>query len=44
MSIVELVIRPQAEADSFLQAILGCLVDSCSFCGAYKSKAGRVKD
>ena len=45
MSIVEPVIRPPAEADSFLlQVTLGCSVDSCSFCGAYKGKTFRVKD
>ncbi|TRZ80489.1 radical SAM protein [bacterium] len=45
MSIVEPVIRPPAEADSFLlQVTLGCSADSCSFCGAYKSKTFRVKD
>ena len=45
MSIVEPVIRPPAEADSFLlQVTLGCSVDSCSFCGAYKSKTFSVKD
>lgn len=45
MSIVEPVIRPPAEADSFLlQVTLGCSSDSCSFCGAYKSKTFRVKD
>ena len=45
MSIVEPVIRPPAEADSFLlQVTLGCSTDSCSFCGAYKSKTFRAKD
>ncbi len=45
MSIVEPVIRPPAEAESFLlQVTLGCSSDSCSFCGAYKSKTFRVKD
>jgi radical SAM superfamily enzyme YgiQ (UPF0313 family) len=45
MSIVEPVIRPPAEAESFLlQVTLGCSADSCSFCGAYKSKTFRVKD
>lgn len=45
MPIVEPVIRPPSEADSFLlQVSLGCSSDSCSFCGAYKSKTFRVKD
>ena len=45
MPIVEPVIRPPAEADSFLlQVTLGCSADSCSFCGAYKSKTFSVKD
>ncbi len=45
MAIVEPVIRPPSEADSFLlQVTLGCSSDSCSFCGAYKSKPFRVKD
>ncbi|MBU0635143.1 MAG: radical SAM protein [Candidatus Omnitrophica bacterium] len=45
MALIEPVIRPPAEADSFLlQVTLGCSADSCSFCGAYKSKTFRVKD
>ena len=45
MAIIEPVIRPPAEADSFLlQVTLGCSVDHCSFCGAYKMKPFRVKD
>ena len=45
MPIVEPFIRPPSEADSFLlQVSLGCSSDSCSFCGAYKSKTFRVKD
>ena len=45
MATIEPIIRPPAEAESFLlQVTLGCSVDSCSFCGAYKSKTFRVKD
>ena len=45
MTIVEPVIRPPAEADSFLlQVTLGCSADHCNFCGAYKAKPFRVKD
>jgi radical SAM superfamily enzyme YgiQ (UPF0313 family) len=45
MPIIEPAIRPPAEADSFLlQVTLGCSVDSCTFCGAYKKKPFRAKD
>jgi len=45
MSIIEPAIRPPAEASSFLlQVTLGCSVDFCSFCGAYKNKPFRIKD
>jgi radical SAM superfamily enzyme YgiQ (UPF0313 family) len=45
MAIIEPVIRPPAEADSFLLKVtLGCSADNCSFCGAYKNKTFRVKD
>ena len=45
MAIVEPVIRPPAEAASFLlQVTLGCSAYSCSFCGAYKNKTFRTKD
>ena len=45
MAIVEPVIRPPAESDSFLlQVTLGCSANSCSFCGAYKNKTFRAKD
>ncbi|OGX10720.1 MAG: hypothetical protein A2351_02775 [Omnitrophica bacterium RIFOXYB12_FULL_50_7] len=45
MAIIEPVIRPPAEAGSFLlQVTLGCSADHCSFCGAYKMKPFHVKD
>jgi radical SAM superfamily enzyme YgiQ (UPF0313 family) len=45
MPIVEPVIRPPAERDSFLlQVTLGCSSDTCTFCGAYKNKPFRIKD
>ncbi|MFH0985308.1 MAG: radical SAM protein [Candidatus Omnitrophota bacterium] len=45
MAIIEPVIRPPSEADSFLlQVTLGCSADHCTFCGAYKTKPFRVKD
>jgi radical SAM superfamily enzyme YgiQ (UPF0313 family) len=45
VAILEPVIRPPAEADSFLlQVTLGCSADHCTFCGAYKMKPFRVKD
>lgn len=45
MVIVEPVIRPPSEANSFLlQVTLGCSVNHCSFCGAYRNKTFRIKD
>jgi radical SAM superfamily enzyme YgiQ (UPF0313 family) len=45
MPIVEPVIRPPSEAESFLlQVTIGCSADHCTFCGAYKIKPFRVKD
>ena len=45
MSIVEPVIRPPAEAYSFLlQVTIGCSANPCSFCGAYKNKPFSIKN
>jgi len=45
MPLVEPVIRPPSEAESFLlQVTLGCSANSCSFCGAYQKKPFRIKD
>jgi len=45
MAIIEPVIRPPAEADSFLlQVTLGCSANNCRFCGAYKNKTFCIKD
>jgi len=44
MSIIEPVIRPPAEANSFLlQVTLGCSANFCNFCGAYKNKPFQIK-
>ena len=45
MPLVEPVIRPPSEAESFLlQVTVGCSANSCSFCGAYRKKPYRLKD
>ncbi|MFC1770342.1 radical SAM protein [Candidatus Margulisiibacteriota bacterium] len=45
MPIIEPVIRPPAEAFSFLlQVTTGCSANTCTFCGAYKGKPFKVKD
>lgn len=45
MSIIEPVIRPPAEAGSFLlQVTCGCSSNHCTFCGAYLNKTFRIKD
>ncbi len=44
MPIIEPVIRPPAEADSFLlQVTTGCTANQCIFCGAYLNKPFQVK-
>lgn len=45
MPLVEPVIRPPSEAESFLlQVTTGCSSNSCTFCGAYMGKPFRIKD
>lgn len=45
MAIVEPVIRPPAEAYSFLlQVTLGCSATRCNFCGAYRNKPFGIKN
>ena len=45
MAIIEPVIRPPAEATSFLlQVTLGCSANDCDFCGAYLGKNFRIKN
>jgi radical SAM superfamily enzyme YgiQ (UPF0313 family) len=45
MPIIEPVIRPPAEADSFLlQVTTGCTSNCCTYCGAYMDKPFRMKD
>lgn len=44
MPIIEPVIRPPSEAESFLlQVTTGCSANHCSFCGAYNAKPFAIK-
>ncbi len=44
MSLIEPVIRPPSEANSFLlQVTMGCSQNSCTFCGAYLNKPFALK-
>ena len=44
MAVIEPVIRPPAEAGSFLlQVTTGCSANHCSFCGAYMNKSFSIK-
>jgi radical SAM superfamily enzyme YgiQ (UPF0313 family) len=45
MPVVEPIIRPPSEAESFLlQVTTGCSACGCTFCGAYSKKPFKVKD
>jgi len=44
MPLIEPVIRPPSEANSFLlQVTTGCSANTCTFCGAYKDKPFKIK-
>ncbi|MCK5179820.1 MAG: radical SAM protein [Candidatus Omnitrophica bacterium] len=45
MAIVEPIIRPPSEAESFLlQVTVGCSANQCTFCGAYLNKPFAIKN
>ena len=45
MAIIEPIIRPPSEAESFLLHVtVGCSANHCTFCGAYLNKPFAIKD
>lgn len=45
MAIIEPIIRPPSEAESFLlQVTVGCSANDCTFCGVYRNKPFAIQD